>query len=279
MGKKELIDVTTRKNRLYLRYRLLALNIFTWENLPNGMQSRHIEEALYDHGQAFFFMDNSLGYLCLRSTGTGLNIYGDPTSILVLGSAYSKNLDVDDGIRILNNDNIIPTYPYIQDYTNKMIEVENSIIQNVKQQKFSWFADCDVNTEATMKAVYNKVMEGEPIIFGKKATAGNINFLNTNTPFKALELNQYRKELENEMLSFLGLNNADVKKERLLVDEVNSNNSFIDRNVDCMYKNRKLACDEINKKFGLNIKVEKNNDIYVDLEKSRGNIDSEGDDE
>ena len=54
----------------------------------------------------------------------------------------------------------------------------------------------------------------------------------------------------------LGINNNNTdKKERLLVDEVNANNEFILVNIDHMYEERKKACEEINRKFGLNITV------------------------
>ena len=39
------------------------------------------------------------------------------------------------------------------------------------------------------------------------------------------------------------------KKERLVTDEVNSNNEFINNNLEIMFKCRKLACEEINKLF------------------------------
>ena len=66
--------------------------------------------------------------------------------------------------------------------------------------------------------------------------------------------------MEREILSFHGLNNNFEKKERLLVDEVNSNNDFIDRNVELMYRQRQLACEQLNKKFGWNVKVINLND-------------------
>ena len=51
-----------------------------------------------------------------------------------------------------------------------------------------------------------------------------------------------------------GKNNFE-KKELLLVDEVNSNNDFIDRNVELMYRQRQIACKQMNEKFGWNVKV------------------------
>ena len=52
------------------------------------------------------------------------------------------------------------------------------------------------------------------------------------------------------------------------MDEVNANNDFILVNLDHMFDERQKAVEEINKKFGLNITVEKrgiNGDIYNDI--------------
>ena len=98
----------------------------------------------------------------------------------------------------------------------------------------------------------------------------------TTTPYVADKLNEYKYELEREILTFFGLNNSFEKKERLLVDEVNSNNDYINRNVDIMYANRKSACEELNRKFGLNVKVTKNNNFensYDQDEEKEGEID------
>ena len=65
-------------------------------------------------------------------------------------------------------------------------------------------------------------------------------------------------------LTFLGIDNANTdKKERLITDEVESNNELIYFYLNCFYKTRKKACDEINKKFfngeeKIKIKVNKN---------------------
>ena len=55
--------------------------------------------------------------------------------------------------------------------------------------------------------------------------------------------------------------NQKQKDKRLIVDEANANNDYINRKVDLLYKNRKLGCDKINEKFGLNINVKRVNNI------------------
>ena len=58
----------------------------------------------------------------------------------------------------------------------------------------------------------------------------------------------------------------------MIVDEANSNNDYINRNVDLLYKNRKQACDEINEKFGLNISVKRVNNIEEKIYNEGGEI-------
>ena len=93
-----------------------------------------------------------------------------------------------------------------------------------------------------------------------------------SVPYVADKLLEDRKKIENELLTLFGLNNVIDKKERLIVDEANANNDYINRNVDLLYKNRKQACDEINEKFGLNISVKRVNNIEEKIYNEGGEI-------
>jgi hypothetical protein len=69
MSKKFEDKLTNEKleiiNRLFNHYKLLALNRYKWTNLPNKIESRHIEDFLFSRGQAFFTDDERYGYICL----------------------------------------------------------------------------------------------------------------------------------------------------------------------------------------------------------------------
>ena len=100
---------------------------------------------------------------------------------------------------------------------------------------------------------------GEPAIFVDKdmlqGDSENISVLSTQAPYLISDLQQHRYELERELLTFLGINTTIEKKERLLVDETNANNGYIEMSLDLGLKARELACQQINDKFGLNVKV------------------------
>ena len=261
--------------RLYTHYKMLALNMFTWENLPYPLESRHIEKYLYEYGQAIFYDNELFGKICLPCAPTGsLNQFGEPLSVTVNSHLIHDRVMLKDGIRILNNDLIIPTDFYVRQYAEKMTEVEMSIDMNVKQQKFPFFVETDKKNEFTMKQIFKQKEDGTPYIYANKNLGiGQTTVHTLDVPYVVDKLSEYKYNLEREILTFLGLNNTVEKEERLLVDEINSNNDFIERNVDIMFKNREFACRRINELFGTNIRVIKNSDIKsvsLDLSKKEG---------
>ena len=115
-----------------------------------------------------------------------------------------------------------------------------------------------------MKNLINKIERDDYAIFiDEKMTNGGDTGLivdQTLVPFVADKLQEHKNNLVCELLTILGLNNNDsnnMKKERLIVDEVNANNQEIEMYLDTDFKNRQKACEEINAKFGLNITVDK----------------------
>lgn len=259
--RKRIIENNFRLNLIYNKYKMLSLNMFRWEGLPETIESRHIENSLFSYGLCLIVNDKDLGYISVPCNyGANMNVNAVPTEVISCGFNYIKTFkylgkDKENCQLILNNDLAIGNEQYIFDYAQRMFEVENCIRVNINQQKFPWFVNTTPNTKKTIDTMFQKVMNGEPYILGSKEQIGNVEVLTLNTPYIADKLNEYKYELEREVLSFHGLNNNFEKKERLLVDEVNSNNDFIDRNVELMYRQRQLACEQMNKKFGWNVRV------------------------
>lgn len=251
-------------NRLFNLFSTLALNRFKWDNLPKGLESRHIENALFRFGQAGFVDDKDLGLICLPASPRGLNVYGDPTEILLTGNGYSKEYKVKDVVRIMNNDLCYPTIVHINYYADKISRCDKAIDMNVRHQKTPYILKTTKQNELSMKNLINKIERDDYAIFiDEKMTNGGDTGLivdQTLVPFVADKLQEHKNNLVCELLTILGLNNNDsnnMKKERLIVDEVNANNQEIEMYLDTDFKNRQKACEEINAKFGINITVDK----------------------
>lgn len=252
--------------RLFFLFSNLALNRFIWEGLPEGLESRHIERALFEYGQCCFYDDDKVGLLCLPSVDSNqVNVYGEPTQVVLHGIGYSKQVKIKDVVRILNNDSCFPTAHTVNYYVEKIYQVDKAMDKNLKKIKVPYMVGTTKQNELTMKNLVKKIDDDEEAIFyDEKLSNGadiGVHVLNTNTPYYIDKLQQHKNDLMCEFLTVMGLNNSNAnnnKKERLLVDEVNVNNGEILMHLDVDFKNRQKACKLINEKFGLNVSVKKN---------------------
>ena len=242
----------------------LAINRFTWENLPVGMTSEQMEFLLINHGQLMCFNDKYYGTLILPCMGTSdINVYGLPTEYRVIGEngKYNKTINIEDGVLIRNNPLGTCDIPTLEVFAKRIDDVEMTQDVNLFQQCIPKLILTDEDSKLTAKNIINKIRKFKFVIFGKRTLVNNIktsDVLDTSSPYVLDKLQQQKTDLKNELLTYLGINNNNnIKKERMIVDEVNANNEYTAINLDLMYDLRKKACDEINKKFGLNIKVEK----------------------
>lgn len=263
--------------RLAKHYQMLALNRYKWENLPNGIESRYIEQMLYDNGECAMFEHPDFGLIVLRSSSReNLNIYGEPTKLTVTGFNEHRTVMMDDCVRILNNDLGLPTQQNILYYARRMAEIDDIIMQNLRQQRVPYIFATDENNSFSMKTLYDRIYQGEAAIFVDKEMLNgqpeNIMVIPTLAPYLVDKLQIQKQEMERELLTFLGINNTLEKKERLLQDETNSNNQFIKMSSDIGFKQRQLACEMMNEKFGLNVRVIETQDEFEEEVGSPGAI-------
>ena len=90
--------------------------------------------------------------------------------------------------------------------------------------------------------------------------------LKTDAPYVADKIYQLKTQIWNEALTYLGISNINVqKKERLITDEVSRNMGGVIASRYSRLNARQVACDKINKMFGLNVWCEYRDD-YRELD-------------
>lgn len=256
--------------RLMNQFQALATNRFRWENLPEGVESRHIEQALYLTGVAIFYKDTSNTLRCLPAYGIGTpDLYGDWVQYTAFGfNGNMETRNVDECIPIFENDVKFPLVNHVYHYCKLISEIDRTIHINTKQQRRPYLISTTKDMELSAKQLEQKIEKDEFIIqdkgiSGKRKDDLTIEVLQTKAEFLIDRLNEAKHELESDLLDVLGINNNSNqdKRERLLVDEVNINNGYILNNLDIAYKWRVEACKKLNEKWGYNIRVIKVRDI------------------
>lgn len=270
-------------NKTYVDYlnrlRLIATSLFTWDKLDDYAgtgASRFLEQCLFDKGRACFVQDSELGFLALNvNPDDKLNVYNLPTKVLAWSIGYNKKFDFDDVVYIMNNELQLPTADTIQLMAYRLYETERTIDTNLIAMKTPVLIEGDTKTILTLKNVYMQYSGNTPFIFGNKQfdISNKLNVLKTDAPYLIDKLELHKHEIWNECMTYLGIDNANTdKKERLITDEVNSNKEIIKYYLNCFYKTRKKACDEINKKYGLDISIKLNKDVLELLKENNNDI-------
>lgn len=264
---------------LYDKYRLLSMNAFEWDGLPEGIKERHIERNLFRFGKAIFYRKPDHDLMCLEAQdGGNVNPYGDPLWYWACGFGVHDKVEVDKCVIIENNMLRLPTHDFVMFYVNKLAEAERTMDVNVKANKTPVVVLCDDKDVLSFKNMFRQVDGNAPAIYADKAlNIDGVQALDLKTKFLGNELMDYKHSIEADLLTFLGINNPAVdKKERLITDEANSNNQLIQSFFELQLEARERACEEINKMFGLNISVKPRN-VVENLVESEENQDvSEG---
>ena len=258
-------------NGTYMQYyrRLveLAVSMFEWKNVPDTIDVRYLELALFADGKAVFFYDEVLGYLGLRCAVAGnFNVYMIPKRRRAYAvNGYNKQLTEDDSVIIYNN--YLRTNSMLDTtmFAKRLYNLDRVIDVNANAQKTPILIQCDENQRLTMQNVYMKYDGNEPVIFGdKNLNPNSIKVLQTGAPFVADKIYQLKVEIWNEALTYLGISNVSYqKKERMVTDEVNKTQGGVIANRYSRLNARKDACKKINEMFGLNMDVEYRDDYQV----------------
>ena len=267
-------DLTFRT--LFDKFKLIAMNEWEWEGLPEGILPRHIEDFLFHKGMACFFKKPGGSFMCLAcAPGGNVNVYGDPLWYRAIGVNYHHKVNADHCVIIRNNLLALPTNDFLLHYVNKLTEAERTMDVNIKACKTPVIFACDDKDVFSFKQIFRQVDGNVPAIFADRAlNLDAITAFQTGVKFLGNEIMDYKRSVESDLLTFLGQDNTPVdKKERLITDEAESNNQLIASFADLQLEARQQACEDINAMFGLSISVRRR----VPVESSVETVESEED--
>ena len=238
----------------------IALSMFEWHNLPDTIDERFLEMALFGDGKALFFKDEIMGYLCLQFFGTApLNVYRIPMKRFAFSAnGYQNELDDTNSVIIWNNQTHTNSYTDVATASERLYEIQRTIDTNIKAQKTPIMITAKNETQRlSMKNAYMQYDGNQPFIFADKdLDPNNIKALTTQAPYVADVLFNAKKEIWNEALSALGVPVTDrVKRERLLAAEIAGDKASSVAQQFIRLEPRKKACEQINKMFGLDVEV------------------------
>ena len=160
------------------------------------------------------------------------------------------------------NKNHKPIGAVVEWYVDKLTDIEVVIRNNLIAHKFSWIIKTTPENEVKIRKLADNMMSDEPLLYvGLSEFESGENVaepLANDKTYIIDKLYIYKQKLENELLTFLGVNNTGdtEKKEHLIGDEVNANNEVIETYGDTTFDCLKEFCERVQAIFGYPLDVE-----------------------
>ena len=260
-------DAMLMNNQTYIDYlermKKICLSMFEW-TLPDSMNARFLEMCLFYNGQGAMLYSDDYGYInTMASDGGYINIYGLPTEVMCYSyrfnerrTLYTTDVGAEKGeecILVMNNYERVPTCATINLFAYRLAEAQRVADVNLNSQKYPVLITTDQKQLFTLKKMYEEYEGNTPVIFADKNVISSdaLKAIKTDSPFIVNDIMEYKREIWNEFLTFMGLQNLSEKKERLITNEVDSNNELINMNLQALLIPRKEACKQFNEKYGL----------------------------
>lgn len=270
-NRNQFSDMVTLKTRTWDYYweRLsnIALSIFEWKNLPDTVDPRFLELAIYRNGMAVFFKDPVMGYLALPCMiGGQFNVYNIPTQrTAYAANGYQMQLDETNSVIIFHNyTHDVPVWD-VEMFASRLCDYQRVIDINIHAQKTPVVVVCDDNQRYSFTKLMQDYEGDIPLIFANKAlNTKDISALKIDAPFVADKVEELRTMVWNDAMTYLGISNVNVtKKERLITDEVTRNMGGTLASRYSPLEMRRQAAKEINDMFGLDVEVDFREDLQI----------------
>lgn len=167
-------------------------------------------------------------------------------------------------------------------YLTKIVDVEMTIRVQLKSHKAPWLVATSPEDEAKLKNLFKRIESDEEVLYLSAQEIDALKVLQGGNAYIIDKLYQYKQALENELLTYLGIDNLGImeKKEHLTNDEVASNNDLINDHSDNFLSCLQNFCKSIKEVFGYEISVEATSSpVMADKEKQFAEEEGENEDE
>lgn len=269
--------------------------MFIWENLPETVNERYLEQQLLLIGKAAFTKVNDKFYVVSGNWGGEPNCYYQPTlwtmANPILGSKQlrirqrdgTESVEGLDAILIGNSDvdllreNCEQGGLYGLIYQTAGLLADNISSLNVSQinGRVSVLYTADSEAEAlTGEKILKDIYTGKPykILSQNILEKIGVNPVaaqgQSNTLMSLIESHQY---ILAQFFNEIGVGgNWNLKRERINTAETELMTDCLDINIQSMLKCREEAVEKINQLYGLNISVKLNEAIYSEDEEPYG---------
>ena len=229
--------------------------------LPDNWNEDYTLFLLFGIGYLPVINTSRYGVIPQHGTLGGRGVYYQPTKVLINNPLLNNDKELTIGI---NTELLRLTPDYMGFYDTVAMYADLAALAveaagvNLLNSKLSYLLFASNKAQAeTMKKLYDNVASGEPaVVLDKQLLNENgeltVQMFNQNlsTTFITPEILESLRQIQNDFCTAIGIPNANTeKRERMIVDEVNANNTETFLDSDKTLERLQHSCDLVNQMF------------------------------
>lgn len=273
----------------YIKYLLQRVfSIFKFEGLPDWWAENYFKYVLFGIGYIAIFNTDRYGIIPQKCTiGDRVTLFTQPSTAIVTNPVFDKSYYLKIG-RQCELIKMQPDYGSAMDIVSTFADLMTMCIESAginmfnSKAGFVFFASNKAQAEGFKKG-YDQIASGNPITVLDKSMlredgtpSWQFFMPEVGRNYIAGDLLNDMRTIENQFNSFIGIPNSNTqKRERLISDEVNSNNVEVSTLPDVWLETMRKDIEKVNRMFNLNISVSKRYEAEIksdeEMEESNGN--------
>lgn len=255
-------------------YRNKYFNYFRHQIKCNGLNYRqedYVMRKMYGSGTVAAFKIKGIDELGFSPWSLNTWDMYDLPETVILTNEHGSPL-IPSSVQVVDKDvclgyiqrNKKSVFMMVDWYVKRIAQVEMVIRTNLFLHKMPYIIPVDENIDK-IDDIVSKILNDELVLFVDGVDPNLFKAVATGAPYIIDKLHEYKVGLENELKTYLGIDNqgAVEKREQLNLDETNSNNNEINDNIDGMIECLNEWADNIREYLGIDISFERTSEIVT----------------
>ena len=232
------LEALARQNYINKFYNIW-MSKFKWNGLDSAEQENFIMRKMWSDGTLACRYMNDIDTLVFAPYGAAeFNLYDFPSMVNLVNLRGVSQAIIPARPLAVNKEVVLgwaqpnhkPIASIVRYYVDRMVQVDMVINTNLQLQKMPFLVGVDEADKDRMQDVVRRILNNEVVVFLSLEDVQRIQALVTQTPYIIDKLMMHRHALEQELLTYLGIDNngnESLEQTHVTSDAVNANNDMI----------------------------------------------------
>lgn len=271
VGQIGVLDLELKVRQVLMnKFYNIWMSKFEWTGLDpevEWQQENFIMRKLWADGTVSCrYMKNVDTLVFTPYAGFEYDLYDFPSKVTLINLRSAPISMVPETPQVVGRDVVLgwaqPNHKPIQEivrfYVDRMTQVEMVINTNLQLQKMPFLVGVNETDKDKMKDVVRRILNNEVVVFADLEDLQRVQTLVTQTPYIIDKLVEHERGLEQQLMTYLGVDNngsQTLEQTHVSVDAVNANNDVINDYGQAIEGEIKKWLKQIQRVFGRTLDI------------------------